>query len=161
MTTVTRQGPPSPTPAPKTTAAVYDAVGQLSSLQHSTTAQVAQGYAITRDTRGNPAQVDTTTSAGTTSALYTYDVVSRLASECYPVTGDVCVAKSPRNAYTYDLVGNRAAETSRTVVGTKATKVVTDYAYDAAYQLLTASVAGTPTVWGSPMTRRAIARPAR
>ena len=86
--------------------------------------------------------MDTTTSAGTTSALYTYDAVSRLRTECYPVTGDVCVAKSPRNAYTYDKVGNRTSETSRTVVGTKATTVVTDYTYDAAYELLTESVGG-------------------
>jgi len=96
--------------------------------------------------RGNPTQVDTTTSAGTTSALYTYDAVSRLRAECYPATGDVCVAKSPRNAYTYDLVGNRTSETSRTVFGTKATTVATDYTYDAAHQLLTKSVGGTATV---------------
>ncbi len=146
VTTVTREGPPSPTPSVKTTSAVYDAAGQLSSLQHSTTAGVAQGYAIARDTRGNPTQVDTTTAAGTTSALYTYDAVSRLRAECYPVTGEVCVAKSPRNAYTYDKVGNRATETARTVSGNKATTVTTDYTYDAAYQLLTESVAGTPTV---------------
>jgi len=125
---------------------VCDAGGQLSSLQHSTTVGVAQGYAITRDTRGNPTQVDTTTSAGTTSALYTYDAASWLRSECYPATGTACVAKSPRNVYTHDLVGNRVTETSRTLVGTRATTVVTDYAYDAAYQLLTESVAGTPTV---------------
>ena len=56
------------------------------------------------------------------------------------------MAKSPRSAYTYDLVGNRTSETSRTVVGTQATTVTTDYTYDAAYQLLTQSVAGTPTV---------------
>ena len=72
--------------------------------------------------------------------------MSRLRSECYPATGDVCVAKSPRNAYTYDLVGNRTSETSRTVVGTKATTVTTDCTYDAADELLTKSVAGTATV---------------
>ena len=141
VSTVTRGGS-----TPVTTTAVFDGAGQLSSLQHSTTAGVAQGYAITRDTRGNPTRVDTTTATGTTTALYTYDAVSRLRSECYPVSGEVCVAKSPRNAYTYDKVGNRASETSRTVVGTKATTVTTDYTYDAAYQLLTQSVAGTPTV---------------
>jgi|GEM_PF-841583 len=141
VSTVTREGS-----TPVTTSAVYDGAGQLSSLQHSTTAGVAQGFAITRDTRGNPTRVDTTTASGTTSALYTYDVVSQLASECYPVSGEACVAKSPRNAYTYDLVGNRTSETSRTVVGETASTVVTDYTYDTAYQLRSESVAGTPTV---------------
>jgi RHS repeat-associated protein len=120
--------------------------GKAGTGQHATTSGVLEAYGITRDTRGNPTQVDTTTSAGTTSALYTYDTVSRLRSECYPATGAVCTAKAPRNAYTYDLVGNRTTETARTVVGTKATTVATDYTYDAAYQLLTKSVAGTPTV---------------
>ncbi|NYI41875.1 RHS repeat-associated core domain-containing protein [Demequina lutea] len=144
VSTVTRQGS-----TPVTTAAVYDAAGQLASLSHATAAGVLEAYGITRDTRGNPTQVDTTTASGTTSALYTYDAVSRLRSECYPATGDVCTGKSPRNAYTYDLVGNRATETSRTVVGTKATTVSTvstDYAYDAADELLTKSVDGTATV---------------
>jgi len=131
---------------PVTTSVVYDAAGQLASLQHSTSAGVLEAYGITRDTRGNPTRVDTTTGDVTTSALYTYDAVSRLRSECYPATGDVCVAKSPRNAYTYDLVGNRTSETSRTVVGTKATTVKTDYTYDAADELLTKSVDGTATV---------------
>jgi len=136
---------------PVTTGAVYDAAGQLTSLSHSSTSGVLDGYGITRDTRGNPTQVDTTTGGAgggstVTSALYTYDAVSRLRTECYPATGAVCVAKSPRNAYTYDLVGNRATETSRTVTGTKATTVSTDYTYDAAYQLLTKSVGGTPKV---------------
>jgi len=146
VSTVTREGS-----TPVTTSAVYDGAGQLTSLEHSTAESVLESYAITRDTRGNPTQVVTTTAAGVTSALYSYDAVSRLRTECYPVTGDVCVAKSPRNAYTYDLVGNRAKETSRTVVGTTATTVVTDYTYDAAYQLLTESVDGTATVtnmWG-------------
>jgi|GEM_PF-3574970 len=136
---------------PVTTAAVYDAAGQLTSLSHSSTSGVLDGYGITRDVRGNPTQVDTTTGGAgggstVTSSLYTYDAVSRLRTECYPVTGAVCTAKSPRNAYTYDLVGNRATETARTVAGTKATTVSTDYTYDAAYQLLTKSVAGTATV---------------
>jgi len=125
---------------------VYDAAGQLTSLSHSSTSGVLDGYGITRDVRGNPTQVDTTTGSVTTSSLYTYDAVSRLRTECYPVTGVACTAKSPRNAYTYDLVGNRATESARTVAGTKATTVSTDYTYDAAYQLLTKSVGGTATV---------------
>jgi len=141
VTTVKRQGPSA-----VTSSAIYDAAGQLSSLQHSTTAGVLEGYAITRDTRGNPTRVDTTTGSGTTTALYTYDVVSRLSSECYPVSGATCVAKAPRNAYTYDKVGNRATETARTVAGAKATTVTTNYTYDAAYQLLTESVAGAAKV---------------
>jgi len=101
--------------------------------------------------------VDTTTATSTTSALYAYDAVSRLRTECCPELGEVCVAESPRNAYTYDLVGNRATETSRTVVGTKATTVVTDYTYDAAYQLLSQSVAGTPTGTNTRSPNRALA----
>ena len=54
--------------SPVTTAAVYDAAGQLSSLQNSSTSGVLDAYGITRDVRGNPTQVDTTTASGTTTA---------------------------------------------------------------------------------------------
>jgi RHS repeat-associated protein len=118
----------------------------LTLLVHWTDESDLQRYDITRDSRGNPTRVDTTTGAVTTSALYTYDVVSRLKSECYPATGEVCTAKSPRTSYTYDKVGNRTAESARTVEGTTATTVTTDYAYDAADELLTESVGGVATV---------------
>jgi RHS repeat-associated protein len=123
-----------------------DAAGQLTSLVHWTEGSDLQRYDITRDSRGNPTRVDTTTGAVTTSALYTYDVVSRLKSECYPATGGVCTAKSPKTSYAYDKVGNRTAELVRTVVGTTATTAATAYTYDAADQLLTESVGSVATV---------------
>jgi RHS repeat-associated protein len=133
------------------TDAEYDGAGQLTSLVHWTEGSDLQRYEITRDSRGNPTEVTTTTGGGSTGAaststLYTYDVVSRLKSECYPATGGVCTAKSPRTSYTYDKVGNRTAESVRTVVGNTATTVVTDYTYDAADQLLTESAGGVATV---------------
>jgi RHS repeat-associated protein len=128
------------------TDAEYDAAGQLALLVHWTDEADLELYEITRDTRGNPTQVDTTTDGVSTSALYTYDVVSRLKSECYPATGGVCTGKSPRTSFTYDKVGNRAAQSMRTVAGNTATTVVTDYAYDAADELLTESVGGVAAV---------------
>ncbi len=85
-------------------------------------------------------------STSTSSALYGYDNVGRLRSECYPATGDACTGRSPRNLYTYDVVGNRASAAARTVVGTMATTVKTVYAYDAASQLLKESVGGAAKV---------------
>jgi RHS repeat-associated protein len=139
---VVRQGETS---AVKTDAE-YDGAGQLTSLVHWTDEADLESYDITRDSRGNPTRVDTTTGEVSMSALYTYDVVSRLKSECYPATGAVCTARSPKTSYTYDKVGNRATESVRTVEGTTATTVVTDYAYDAADELLTESVGSVATV---------------
>jgi RHS repeat-associated protein len=122
------------------TDAEYDGAGQLTLLVHFTDEADLEVYEITRDTRGNPTEVTTTTDGVSTSALYTYDVVSRLKSECYPATGAVCTARSPKTSYTYDKVGNRTAQSVRTVTGNTPTTVSTAYTYDAADQLLTESV---------------------
>ena len=118
--------------------------GQVSSLAHSSGASVLEGFDITRNVLGSPTEVTTTTGGATSSALYSYDVVGRLRTECYPASGEVCTSKSPRMVYTYDKVGNRLTDAVRTVSGTRATTVVTDYAYDVADQLLTQSVGGAP-----------------
>ena len=142
MSTVTRGGVSTPT----STAVLYDSAGQLTSLTHSTASSVLDGYAITRDTRGNPTKVTTTAAGATTSAEYGYDTVSRLTSECYPTTGGSCTSTSPKTSYTYDKVGNRKTHSTRTVTGTTASTVSTAYTYDAADELLSQTVAGAPTV---------------
>ncbi len=101
---------------------------------------------VTSDSRGNPTRVDTTTGDVTTSALYSYDKVSRIKTECYPTSGDACTAKSPKTSYTYDKVGNRATQSVRTLDGNRVTTQVTAYAYDAADQLVTQAVDGVASV---------------
>ncbi len=104
---VSRQGQAGPVPTSSVdTYAEYDPAGQLALLVHYTDDADLELYDITRDVRGNPIQVDTTTDEGTTSALYSYDKVSRLKKECYPTSGDACTGKSPKMSYTYDKVGN-------------------------------------------------------
>lgn len=142
VTTTTRQG----SSVPITTAVEYDAAGQVTSLTHSAGSSVLTAFDVTRDLRGYPTRVATTTGASTSLALYVYDAAGRLRNECYVATGDACTGKSPRNVYTYDKVGNRLTELARTVVGNTATSVLTDYTYDDADQLLTQSVGGTPVV---------------
>ena len=142
VSTVTRAGVSTPT----TTAMMYDGAGQMTSLTHSAASTVLDGYDITRDTRGNPTKVATSAAGATTTALCGYDTVSRLTSECYPATGVSCTSTSPNKSYTYDTVGNRKTLSARTVSGTTASTVSTAYAYDAADQLLSQTVAGAPTV---------------
>ena len=142
MSTVTREGVSTPT----STAVLYDNAGQLTSLTHSTASSVLDGYDVTRDTRGNPTKVTTTAAGASTSALYGYDAVSRLTSECYPTTGGSCTSAAPKTSYSYDKVGNRKTQSARTVTGTTASTVSTAYTYDAADELLSQSVAGVPTV---------------
>jgi RHS repeat-associated protein len=141
VSTVTRPG----VSAPLFTGVLYDRAGQVAGLAHATSSLLEE-YDITRDTRGNPTKVTTTAAGATTSALYGYDTVSRLTSECYPTAGDSCTSKSPRTSYTYDKVGNRKTQSARTVVGTTASTVSTAYTYDAADELLSQTVAGEPTV---------------
>ena len=81
-----------------------------------------------------------------TSALYGYDSVSRLTSECYPTTGGSCTSAAPKTSYSYDRVGNRKVQSARTVTGSTASTVSTAYTYDAAGELLSQAVAGVPTV---------------
>ena len=142
VSTVTRAGVSTPT----TTAMSYDGAGQMTSLTHSAASTALDEYDITRDTRGNPTKVATSAAGATTTALYGYDTVSRLTSECYPTTGVSCTGTSPNKSYTYDTVGNRKTQSARTVSGTTATTVSTAYAYDAANELLSQAVAGAPTV---------------
>ncbi|WP_160295443.1 RHS repeat-associated core domain-containing protein [Demequina aurantiaca] len=139
--TVTRQGA-----SPLVTSVGYDVAGQLEPLQHASGGTVLEGFDVTRDLVGNPTQVTTTKGATESTALYAYDPANRLKYECYPTAGNSCTGKSPRNTYTYDTVGNRTGVTSRTVVGTTATTVVTTSVFDAGDQLLTQSVDGAPAV---------------
>ena len=105
---VSRQGQAGPVPTSSVeTYAEYDPAGQLALLVHYTDETDLELYEIARDSRGNPTRVDTTVGEVTTSALYKYDAVSRLKSECYPTSGDACTGKSPKTSYTYDHVGNR------------------------------------------------------
>lgn len=142
MSTVTRAGVSAPT----STAAVYDSAGQLTSLTHSKASSVLDGYDITRDTRGNPTKVTMTAAGATTTALYGYDALSRVTSECYPTAGASCTSTAPSTTYTYDKVGNRKTQAARTLTGTKVSTVTTAYTYDAAHQLVSQAVAGAPTV---------------
>jgi RHS repeat-associated protein len=142
MSTVTREGVSPPT----STAVLYDSAGQLTSLTHSAASSVVDGYDVTRDSRGNPTKVTTTAAGASTSALYGYDAVSRLTSECYPTTGGSCTSAAPKTSYSYDKVGNRKVQSARTVTGTTASTVSTAYTYDAADELLSQSVAGVPTM---------------
>ena len=88
----------------------------------------------------------TTAAAGTTTALYGYDAVSRLTSECYPTTGTSCTSTAPYTTYTYDKVGNRKTQAARTTTGTKTSTVSTAYTYDAAHELLTQKVGAVASV---------------
>ena len=132
--------------APTSTATMYDNAGQLTSLTHSNGTSVLDGYGITRDSRGNPTQVTTTIAGASTTALYGYDAVSRLTSECYPTTGNTCTSTAPYTTYTYDKVGNRKTQAARTTTGTKTSTISTAYTYDAAHELLTQKVGATATV---------------
>jgi RHS repeat-associated protein len=142
VATLTRQGAATRT----TTAAVYDGAGQLTTLTHAAGGSVLNAYEITRDVRGNPTKLTTATGGATASTLFGYDAVSRLTSECHPTTGDTCASKSPKMSYTYDKVGNRKTQVARTLTGTTASTVSTAYAYDAADELVTQTVAGAATV---------------
>jgi RHS repeat-associated protein len=142
VSTVARGGVSMPT----STAAMYDGAGQLTSLIHSMDSTVVEGYEITRDTRGNPTKVTTTAGATTSSALYGYDAVSRLTSECYPTTGATCTSTAPRTSYIYDKVDNRKTQSVRMLTGATVSTVATAYAYDAADELISQTVAGATTV---------------
>ena len=66
-------------------------------------------YGITRDVRGNPTRVNTTTSAGVTSALYTYEAADELLTKSVDGTATV----------TNTWSANGALATSTTALGTK------------------------------------------
>ncbi len=76
------------------TYAEYDPAGQLALLVHYTDETALELYEITRDSRGNPTRVDTTTGdAGsgdvTTSAVYSYDKVSRIEPGAVPIVDGI------------------------------------------------------------------------
>lgn len=131
---------------PVTSNVSLDGAGQLASLSHMAGSTVVKEFEVTRDVRGLPTQVDTTTSAGITTALYDFDMAGRVVSECYPTTGTTCDSTVPSSLYAYDDVGNRTTSTVTTITGTTPSTVVTDYAYDDGDQLLTQTVNTHPAV---------------
>ncbi|MFI7588201.1 polymorphic toxin-type HINT domain-containing protein [Spongisporangium articulatum] len=128
----------------------YDRAGRLAQVAATTGAGVETGYALTRDSMGNPTRVDTTrrTSAATPrtqeTVSYAYDESQRLTAACYGSTtcGTPLLDRSAeRYDYTYDQVGNRTTQT-HTVGADLTKKSVTTYGYDLADQLLTKTTVG-------------------
>jgi len=142
ISNVTRGGQGAST----STLSTYDGAGQLTSLTHSIDSSVLDAYDITRDTRGNPTKVKTTAAGVTNFALYGYDSVSRLTSECYPTAGATCANTAPKTSYTYDKVGNRKTQSVRTTTGTNVSTISTAYTYDAGDQFVSQAVDGTTTM---------------
>jgi RHS repeat-associated protein len=124
-----------------TTSREYDRAGQLTQLTHAQGSTALTKQTLTWSPAGNPTTVTTQRPAGTTSAIYSYDLAGQVIGICRPVSGTTCATGSPATTYTYDGDGNR---TSVATANTGSDKTITS-AFDKDDQATTDTVAGAVT----------------
>ncbi len=117
----------------------YDNAGQLASVTNTNGSTTLSGYAVTRDSDGEPTRLDAQNNGSSWTETYGYDPVGRLQSVCYqascPNGGD------PKISWVYDASGNRTSET-------RANGVTTTYDYNGRDQLQSATTGGDTTTYG-------------
>lgn len=130
----------------------YDAAGRMTRVATTRAGgEVVSSHDLDLDAAGNPTRISaarTTTPGGTPvteTTAYAYDKAHRLTSACYGAESCTPGASATqRFDYTYDLVGNRAAQKITTATGTASTA----YTYDAGDQLTREVTSVTGTVTG-------------